>query len=266
MCRRRHRLPLPIHSHPFPCHALQCMRTAVPALLYTRLLHLLLPALTIFPFLTPLILSSAAPHPVLADIISHCMQPQDRQPPPPVIPPAAMAGTLPFLRAPSVVPIPWPVAPIMPSTYPSFAPIHGRSPIRPFPHTPAPLAVLPPPPPLAPPAHPVPPLPGSDAALSPAAGLFTPTRALISEITNLVPEFCRVALDPARAASGSIATLPYAHIIPFYRSAAVSIDHWLDQMEFRLKSLKILPALGPRSLGPCSAGSVGGEEQVSQGW
>ena len=50
-----------------------------------------------------------------------------------------------------------------------------------------------------------------------------------------------MALDSARAAPGSIATLPAADIIPFSRSACVSVDHWLDQMEYRVKSLNMPP-------------------------
>ena len=88
-------------------------------------------------------------------------------------------------------------------------------------------------------ANPVPPPARSYITPAPPTGLISPVRALLPEITNLVAEFRRVAIDSARALSGTLATLPSADIVPFSRSAGVSIDHWLDQMEFRLKSLNI---------------------------
>ena len=188
------------------------------------------------------------------------MKPQDRQPLPAVVPPAAMGATLPFLMAPAVFPTPWPVPPScpphMPPTTPPLAGIlPGTSPVHP-----CPLAAPRRPPRLRPLRRPCP-------GVMPfrPSGLVTPVRAVLPEIMNLVAEFRSVALDPARADPGSIATLPSADIIPFSRCAGVSIDNWLDQMEFRLKSCNFPPpqALGSSYPGTCSSGSVGGDEEVA---
>ena len=142
-------------------------------------------------------LSSAAPHSVLANGTSQYMEPQDRLPVPAVIPATAMVLPCRFLEsrqcpnpmAPAPMP---PHMPLLPATLAGLLPgLHS---------TPAPLAPLTPPLPAAPPGPPAPPLPGSNAAPGPTAGRVTPVGALIPEITNLVPEFRRVALDPARAA------------------------------------------------------------------
>ena len=73
-------------------------------------------------------LSPAGRHPVLANVRSQCMEPQDRQPVPALISPAAMGATMPFLRAPAVVPTPWPVPPIMNPSYATIAPTPARYP------------------------------------------------------------------------------------------------------------------------------------------
>ena len=166
-------------------------------------------------------LSSAAPHPVLANVTSRpcnlMISNRPRRPAPwhPRVLPCRSLGLrqwsphhgpcshhafhLCLLCPPSI-----------PVSYPAF-----------FPYPPASLAAFRPPLPVAPPAPHAQPLPGSAAVLNPPAGLVTPVRALISENTNLVAEYRRVSLDPARAAAGSLATLPSADIIPFSRSAGV---------------------------------------------
>ena len=51
-------------------------------------------------------------------------------------------------------------------------------------------------------------------------------------------EVCKLAQSKSIPSAG-LATLPSSEIIPFARHAGISIGNWLDQMEFRLRSLNI---------------------------
>ena len=60
--------------------------------------------------------------------------------------------------------------------------------------------------------------------------------SLKSEIVNLVSEVAKVARGDGQR---TLASLPTHDIIPYQRHAGMNISQWIEQMEFRFKSLNI---------------------------
>ena len=82
--------------------------------------------------------------------------------------------------------------------------------------------------------------PGPVNAVATSGPALTATESLMPQLTSLMAEVCKLVQNKAAPVS-SLATLPSSEITPFARNAGVSVAHWLDQMEFRLKSLNIPP-------------------------